>query len=107
MSRCRSKFICIDCGVDTGKIHEHYFVHDNIWLSITESKKGMLCIGCIEERLGRPLNSLDFPNVSINNPKYEDKSNRLMSRMIVKHIGLRVKNIQKLIITRKSIRLKS
>lgn len=77
----RRKFKCVDCNVDTGKIHEHYFIHTDLWLTALNSKVGMLCIGCLENRLGRKLNREDFPSVSINNPRYEGKSNRLMDRM--------------------------
>lgn len=80
-SKSRSKWKCLDCDVDTGKIGEHYFVHDHIWFSVVNSQKGMLCVGCIEKRLGRKLNKNDFPKVIINNPKFESKSSRLMDRI--------------------------
>lgn len=41
----------------------------------------MLCVCCLEMRLGRKLQPKDFPNVTINSPKYEPKSQRLMNRM--------------------------
>lgn len=77
----RRKFKCMDCGVDTGKIHEHYFIHTELWLKATDSIKGMLCIEHLEARLGRKLNRNDFTDASINNPKFEDKSQRLMDRL--------------------------
>lgn len=70
----------MDCGVDCGKIFEHYFVHTELWLSIHSSIKGQLCVQCIEKRLGRQLNKADFPPVWINNPKMEPKSQRLLER---------------------------
>ena len=81
MSKSRAKFICLDCPVDTGKIHEHYFIQTDTWMSVVGSKIGMLCVACLENRLGRQLNRADFPDVTINNPKYEAKSQRLMERM--------------------------
>lgn len=81
MSKSRKKFMCLDCSVDTGKIHEHYFIHTDLWLSLVGSKIGMLCVGCLEGRLGRLLNRHDFPDVTINNPKFEAKSMRLLERM--------------------------
>lgn len=81
MSKSRRKFLCIDCKIDTGKIHEHYFIKTDLWLKLVGSKIGMLCIGCIEKRLGRELIPIDFENVWINNPKYEMKSERLMKRL--------------------------
>lgn len=77
----RKRFLCLDCQVDTGKIHEHYFIHTEIWLSVVGSKKGMLCVGCLENRLKRRLTHLDFPAITVNNPRYEPKSQRLMERM--------------------------
>ena len=77
----RKKFICLDCKVDTGRIHEHYFVLTEIWLSAVGSKKGMLCIGCLETRLKRRLTKADFPPVTINNPKLTSMSMRLLDRL--------------------------
>ena len=71
----------MDCGLDTGKIHEHYFIHTDLWLSIAGSIQGMLCIGDAEKRLGRKLVPTDFTSATINSPKYEAKSQRLMSRL--------------------------
>lgn len=77
----RKKFLCLDCEIDTGKIHEHYFIVTDLWLSVVGSKNGMLCVGCLESRIGRLLTKFDFPDVTINNPKYEAKSQRLMDRL--------------------------
>jgi hypothetical protein len=82
--KSRKRFLCLDCGVDTGKIREHYFVHDHIWLSVVETKTGMLCVEHLEERLGRKLCSIDFPAVCINDPKYNDMSDRLRERINAK-----------------------
>ncbi len=81
MSKKRAKFLCLDCREDTGKMHEHYFVRTEVWLSVVGSIVGMLCIGCLEKRLGRQLNSSDFTDCSLNTARYEPKSERLMSRM--------------------------
>lgn len=77
----RRKFLCLDCNVDTGKIFEHYFIHTDLWLSLVGTNKGMLCVGCLEARLGRQLTSADFTSASINTPNYEPKSQRLMQRL--------------------------
>ena len=81
MSNSRKKWKCLDCKVDTGKIYEHYYVHLNIWLYAVGSKKGMLCISCLEKRINRKLNKNDFPNVSINNCLYSKQSQKLIDRM--------------------------
>lgn len=77
----RRRFSCLDCKIDTGKTHEHYFINTVTWLSVVQTTKGMLCVGCIETRLGRQLVAADFPQVSVNSPSYEPKSLRLLNRM--------------------------
>lgn len=81
MAKNRKKFLCLDCGVDTGKIHEHYFIKTDTWLSVVGTNRGMLCIGCLEARLSRKLTSQDFTSCTINNPKFEAKSVRLLNRL--------------------------
>lgn len=83
MSKSRAKWKCLDCQVDTGKIYEHYYVNLDLWMSATGSERGMLCIGCLEIRVGRKLTSSDFPKVTINNPKFSRQSVRLQDRIRV------------------------
>ena len=80
-SNSRRKWLCLDCRVDTGKINEHYFINTEDWIKVVGSKIGMLCIGCLENRLGRTLTSSDFPPVHINNPRLYSMSSRLLSRI--------------------------
>ena len=75
------KWLCLDCNVHTGDIYEHYFVNTSLWLSVVDSKNGMLCIGCLENRLGRMLKRSDFTDASINNPKHSKQSLRLKNRL--------------------------
>jgi hypothetical protein len=79
--KSRKRFLCADCGVDTGKIHEHYFIKTELWLKVMQTIHGMLCIGCLEKRLGRRLRREDFTDSYINSPKFEPKSQRLMERL--------------------------
>ena len=81
----RNKFLCLDCGVDTGKLGEHYFVNTELWLSVVGSAKGMLCIVCLENRLGRKLVASDFTNCYINNIKHGTKSVRFIDRLSSEH----------------------
>lgn len=80
MTAPRHKFICLDCGVDTGQIHEHYMLHDKVWLTVAP-KRGMLCIGCIEYRLGRELSAQDFNDSYLNRPQTAPQSLRLRNRL--------------------------
>jgi hypothetical protein len=77
----RRKFLCLDCRIDTGKIHEHYFIQTPLWMKLVGSNQGMLCVGCLELRLGRKLIASDFTNASINTASHEAKSQRLMERL--------------------------
>lgn len=77
----RKKFLCLDCGVDTGKIGEHYMLNDSTWHLTGLKKYGMLCVGCTENRVGRTLNASDFNNSYLNKPRTGIKSARLMDRM--------------------------
>lgn len=77
----RRKFLCLDCKMDTGKEREHYYLRLDVWLQAHNSKTGMLCIGCVEQRLGRRLTSADFTDATINDPKVVPMSARLVSRI--------------------------
>jgi hypothetical protein len=80
----RHKFLCLDCGVDTGKIGEFYYINLPLWISAVGSKEGMLCIGCLETRIGRQLTKEDFTDCWINNPSLVSKSQRLLERLTSK-----------------------
>lgn len=83
-------FRCIDCGVDTNRTNEYYMVHDHIWTAAFKDgtptdhsgkPTGMLCVGCLESRLGRELGPDDFTDYPINTGAFH-KSERLKSRQI-------------------------
>ena len=78
----RRKWLCLDCSVDTGRIFEHYFLTTSLWLFLVGSNKGMLCVGCVEKRLGRRLRSGDFTDCYLNDPKKNTMSDRLRSRLV-------------------------
>lgn len=71
----------MDCQVDTGKLGEHYFLDTKVWLTIHPSIKGMLCIGCAENRLKRVLTKEDFTSCTLNGFRHGFKSNRLTERL--------------------------
>jgi hypothetical protein len=54
------KFLCVDCGKNT-RGGEYYSVHDELWAaSGLGPNDGMLCLACLEKRIGRPLTIADF-----------------------------------------------
>lgn len=77
----RKKWLCLDCKVDSGRIFEHYFLNTPLWMSLVGSNKGMLCVGCVEKRLGRRLVPGDFTDCYLNDPKRNTMSDRLRSRL--------------------------
>jgi hypothetical protein len=78
----RRKFLCLDCRVDTGKLGEHYMLKDSTWYKLHNSNQGMICIGCVEKRLGRKLTRIDFNDSHVNRPSPgKFFSARLMQRL--------------------------
>lgn len=73
------QFKCLDCKTSTLQ-NEYYMVHDAIWLKANPDRKGMLCIGCLETRLGRTLNPSDFTAAPINEDREWGRSSRLRNR---------------------------
>jgi hypothetical protein len=89
---------CKDCGIDTEPwpphrgTQEHYVVKDHIWqqaempsgkmaddLSIRGG--GILCVGCLEKRLGRLLTRDDFSPITLDLLKDCQNTPRLLSRV--------------------------
>jgi hypothetical protein len=61
-----SRFFCMDCDVDTYVNQQYYILKDGLWKSINRAIDGMLCLGCAEKRLGRPLSRKDFKKAPLN-----------------------------------------
>lgn len=82
--------VCADCGVDTlpsrrqrrvGFRAEFYMLHDHVWERAGAPPLGHLCIGCLEQRLGRRLRPDDFTDAPINMPLHDDTP-RLLARKL-------------------------
>lgn len=80
----RSTFPCDDCGLltapDDGP-HEWYTVLDSIWEASGMGPEGILCIRCLEARLGRTLVKCDFMDAVLNRPGYGWQSELLLARL--------------------------
>jgi hypothetical protein len=75
-------FLCDDCYTDTRHIHEYYMVHDYIWAQAGMlPEPSVLCIGCLEIRLGRILEPKDFTIAQVNDPCILNSSARLRFRL--------------------------
>lgn len=71
---------CVDCGNDS--TDERYMVHDHVWTAAGMCSFGMLCIGCLETRLGRHLQASDFLDVPLNTATTRQRSDRLTCRLV-------------------------
>ena len=81
--RCRNNFFCRDCRYDTST-DEYFMLQDEVWQAVYSKRRGMLCIGYVEARLGRRLCPDDFIDMPINDPASDEtgpKSARLLSRI--------------------------
>jgi hypothetical protein len=59
-------FVCLDCGVNTSLNEEYYMLTNEVWKEAVPDLVGMLCINCVELRLGRQLWPEDFMDSPIN-----------------------------------------
>lgn len=76
-------FHCEDCGECTHCIGEYYMVEDEVWYSAitARSKPDMLCLGCLEQRIGRLLTKDDFSDAPLNSLPYWTRSERFKLRL--------------------------
>ena len=76
-------FMCWDCAACTNCEYEYYMVHDDLWEAATEDTYSdiMLCIGCLENRLGGLLTKDDFTDAPLNTINLITGSTRLKSRL--------------------------
>ena len=81
---------CADCDIDTmgDSSHEMYMVHGSVWRESGACECKLLCIGCLERRIGRLLHSGDFTRCPLN---YENAlglrptTPRLLHRLFTAH----------------------
>lgn len=68
------------CTANTLHLDEYYMLTDDVWREANPNGKGMLCIGCVENRLGRELTASDFTDAPINRGFFPS-SERLAARL--------------------------
>jgi hypothetical protein len=87
--RCSLGAPCADCCVGTFTIGEYYMVKDAVWEQAWAGRRKswqqiddqILCIGCLEKRIGRTLMACDFIDAPVNDPNQVDISKRLRDRL--------------------------
>jgi hypothetical protein len=78
---------CVDCEFDTFAGREYYTVNDTVWEAASKASpplpggRGLLCIGCLERRLGRELTCADFPSDNPLNQRGDSLSDRIRNRL--------------------------
>jgi hypothetical protein len=81
---------CADCGVGTMRLGEYYMLADSVWERAWVGRRKAwhslpgqeyLCIGYLEQRIGRTLTSDDFTEAPVNDPFQDDISDRLRNRL--------------------------
>lgn len=88
--------LCKDCGVDIHSINELCYINDALWKYVCSRKpeidtRYVLCIGCIEKRLGRQLTPNDFVSCELNGHDFgRPKSDRLKDRLGIKRASLKL-----------------
>lgn len=75
----KTGWTCIDCAQSTRILGEYYMVHNAVWQAANPPPIGMLCIGCLEARIGRPLTAEDFTDAPLNQDPRIRRSARLLA----------------------------
>jgi hypothetical protein len=73
---------CLDCGADTHALGEYFMCVEEVWLEAHPDDKGMLCVPCVERRLGRALVPEDFTDCPLNRRDDWSRSERLQARLV-------------------------
>ena len=77
-------WLCKDCKKCISCKGEYYMVTDEVWRQAQSDLSGMLCLNCLENRIGRSLTFEDFPDYPINRGAFTN-----MSRKFKKLVNLR------------------
>jgi hypothetical protein len=81
---------CADCSVGTLRLGEWYMLKHAIWEQAWVGRRKpwhvvpgqqVLCIGCLEQRLGRTLTAAEFTAAPCNDPNQRWISERLRDRL--------------------------
>lgn len=76
---------CKDCKFST--ISEYYMVQKELWKhAVPEDPRCLLCIACLEKRIGRELKPEDFTDCPLNEINKEDPHWRNISPLLQKRL---------------------
>ena len=81
---------CNDCGINVIKAGEYYMLQPDIWhKQLGMGSDDNLCVGCLEQRLGRKVSTNDMCGLPIFTTWKYPPSLRLMHRLIGNRITKR------------------
>lgn len=79
--------LCVDCKVNCFEINEYYMVTDACWERAGMTPNGgMLCIGCLEGRLGKRLQPRNFSECVLN-WRNVFAPDTVSQRLLVRYLG--------------------
>jgi len=69
---------CVDCGCHPWRRGEDFYVNNGLWKFVMrENATAIICIGCFEHRLGRPLVKRDIAKWFRKNRWWGDQRRKL------------------------------
>jgi hypothetical protein len=74
------KGLCLDCSRDTLRSGDYYMLRDDVWREANPSVEGMLCLDCLEKRLGRGVGWWDLSPAPINVHFLTERWRRVVQR---------------------------
>jgi hypothetical protein len=57
---------CMQCGKSTKNDIDYYMLTDKTWLQAAPSKRGKLCLDCVQKKLGRSIVKEDVIDCPLN-----------------------------------------
>lgn len=75
-----TKWWCVDCQIHTGAVGDYYMVQDDMWETHGVGD-GMLCLVCLEKRVGRELKADDFTEALVNKGALTFRSELMRQRV--------------------------
>ncbi len=72
---------CQDCAKHTAA-DDYYMVTDTLWQTVHSRDQGMLCLSCLQSRMGRELQSSDFIDAPVNQLSAKVREIRAQSGLV-------------------------
>lgn len=81
---------CVDCKRDTYALGHYYMVHDEVWAASGLGKTdGMLCLDCLQGRIGQWLAIEDFRPTDDENRDAWGGRDRMLPDVPSRHVAVR------------------